>query len=172
MTRMRWIVPLVAAGTLCGSRTLGAQEQAEGTPADVAKAVSSARVALERGLEASMTQGRPISGKFEIEDGHLQLSVYTAKDGKFSEVIVDYNTGKVTKAEAITGGEDLKAATDQSAAMAKATVSLRATVEKALRTNPGFRALSVTPSLKGDRPIADVTLAKGTEVKTVLVPLQ
>lgn len=39
---------------------------------------------------ASESEGQPISGKFEVEDGKLQLAVYTAKDGKFFEVIVDH----------------------------------------------------------------------------------
>lgn len=33
----------------------------------------------------------------------FQLSAYTAQDGKFSEVLIDHNTGKVAKTEAITG---------------------------------------------------------------------
>jgi len=40
-----------------------------------------ARVPLERGLAASAGHGRPISAKFEMEQGKLQLSVYTIKDG-------------------------------------------------------------------------------------------
>ncbi len=107
-----------------------------------------------------------------MEDGHLQLSVYTAKDGKFSEVIVDQKTGKVATAEPITEGEDLSAATDQNAAMAMAKVSLRAAVQQALRTNPGFRAVSVVPSLKDGRAVADVRLAKGAEFKSIAVPLR
>ena len=130
-----------------------------------------ARVPLARGLAASAGHGRPISAKFEMEEGKLQLSVYTIKDGKFFEVIVDHNTGKVVKAEPIAEGEDYTAAQSQKAAMAKGKVSLRAAVEQALRGNAGFRAVSVTPSLKDSRAVADVTLAKGEELKTVWVPL-
>ena len=137
----------------------------------LAKAVMNAPVSLERGLAASASRGQPISAKFEMEEGKLQLSVYTMKDGKFFEVIVDYNTGKVVKAEPITEGEDYTAAHSQSAAMAKAKGSLRAAVEQALRGNAGFRAISVTASLKDGRAVADVTLAKGEELKTVSVPL-
>ena len=54
--------------------------------------------------------------------------------------------------------------------MAKAQVTLRAAVEKALQDNAGFRAVSVTPSLKDGRAVADVTLTKGEELKTVSVP--
>jgi len=93
------------------------------------------------------------------------------KDGKYFEVIVDHNTGKVVKAEPIAAGEDYTAAQNQRAAMAKAKGSLRAAVQQALRDNAGFRAVSVTPSLKDGRAVADVTLAKGEELKTVSVPL-
>src|SRR5205814_1540752 len=58
------------------------------------------------------------------------------------------------------------------AAVAKAKLSLRAAVEQVLRGNAGFRAVSVTPSLKDGRAVADVALAKGEELKTVSVPLQ
>ncbi len=88
--------------------------------AELAKAVAEAKVSLGQALSASTSEGKPISGKFEVEEGKLQLSVYTAKGDKFSEVIVDNNTGKVAKAEAITSGADLTAAKAQSEAMAKA----------------------------------------------------
>src|SRR5437899_2219114 len=56
---------------------------------ELAKAVSGATVSLAKGLAASAREGKPISAKFELEHGVLQLSVYTAKGGKFSEAIVD-----------------------------------------------------------------------------------
>jgi len=51
--------------------------------AELAKAVAAAKVSLEQGLSTSAHEGKPISAKFEIEDGKLQLSVYTAKGDKF-----------------------------------------------------------------------------------------
>jgi hypothetical protein len=170
MKRTTWLTRVLALAAVCWGTTLATQE--ESSQAAVANAVMTARVSLERGLEMSASHGQPISGKFEIEGGHLQLSVYTAKGGKFFEVIVDHTSGKVVKAEPITAGEDLTAAQSQSAAMAKAKGSLRAAVEQALRGNAGFRAVSVTPSLKDGRAVADVTLTKGEELKTVSVPLQ
>jgi len=166
---MTWRVPVLALAAVCWGTTLAAQEGVGGGA--LAKAVMSARVSLERGLAASASHGQPISAKFEMEEGQLQLSVYTVKEGKFFEVIVDHDTGKVIKAEPIAEGEDYTAAQSQSAAMAKPKVSLRAAVEKALRGNAGFRAVSVTPSLKDGRAVADVALAKGEELKTVSVPL-
>jgi len=129
--------------------------------------VAGAKVSLEQGLTASAHAGKPISAKFEIEDGKLQLSVYTAKGDAFSEVVVDHNTGKAAKTEAITSGEDLSAAKTQNEAMAKAKQSLHATLAKVLKGNPGFRAVSIVPALKDGHPVAEVTLTKGDEWKTV-----
>ncbi len=166
LTMKAWLVPVLAVAAVSRGTTLAAQDK------DVAKAVLTARVSLERGLSASAIHGRPISAKFEMEEGKLQLSVYTATGGKFFEVVVDPNSGAVVKTEAIGEGEDYTAAQSQSAAMAKTKLSLRAAVGNALRGNAGFRAVSVTPSLKDGRPTADVTLAKGEELKTVSVPLE
>jgi hypothetical protein len=135
--------------------------------AELAKAVAEAKVSLEQGLSASAHVGKPISTKFEIEDGKLQLSVYTAKGDTFSEVVVDPNTGKVAKTEPITSGEDFTAAKAQSEAMSKAKQSLRASLAKVLKGNPGFRAVSIFPALKDGRPTAEVTLVKGDQWKTV-----
>jgi len=59
-------------------------------------------VSLDQGLKASEREGKPISGKFEIADGALQLSVYTMKGDQFAEVIVDHKSGSVKKSEPIT----------------------------------------------------------------------
>lgn len=87
--------------------------------AELAKAVKDAKVSLQKGLGVSAKEGKPISAKYELHEGHLQLSVYTAKGGKFSEAIVDRGTGKISKTDPITEGEDLTAAKEQSAAMDK-----------------------------------------------------
>src|SRR6266550_118553 len=143
-----------------------AQKSEDKEHAELAKALKDAKLTLEKGLSASDSQGKPISGKFEVEDGKLQLSVYTMKGDKFSEVIVDHKSGKVAKTEAITGGDDLSAAKAQSGAIAKAKVSLRSATEKAVKENKGYRAVSVTPSLKEGHSVAEVNLVKGDEFKT------
>jgi hypothetical protein len=45
--------------------------------------------------------GQPISGKFEVEHGKLQLSVYTMKGEPFSEVIVDHTIGRAARPRAL-----------------------------------------------------------------------
>jgi len=172
MTMKASLVPVLAVAAVCLGTTLAAQDKdEEGSPAAAAKAALSARVSLARGLVASASQGRPISAKFEMDEGKLELSVYTMKGGKFFEVNVDPTSGAVVKTEPIGDGEDYTAAQSQSAAMAKAKVSLRAAVQNALRANAGFRAVSVTPALKDGHAVAEVALAKGEELKTVSVPL-
>src|SRR6266508_2688261 len=99
--------------------------------AELAKALKDAKISLQRGLTASAKEGKPISAKYEVEHGKLQLSVYTTKGDKFSEVIVDHTTGKVAKAEPITSGDDLTAAKSQSEAMAKAKRSREAAASEA-----------------------------------------
>jgi hypothetical protein len=136
-------------------------------PGALAKALPEASVTLDQGLKASEASGKPISGKYEMEHGALQLSVYTMKDDKFSEVIVDHKAGSVKKSEVITDAGDLKHAKDQSKAMAKAKLSLEDGVQNAVKANSGFRAVSAMPKLKSGHPVADVTLMNGSKVKKV-----
>jgi hypothetical protein len=118
------IVTLTAAGILT---LAGLSSWAEGeakNAAALAKALDEASVLLDQGLKASGRDGTPISGKYELEDGALQLSVYTMKGDQFSEIIVDHKSGAIKKAEKITDAEDLKEAKEQGQAMAKAKVPL------------------------------------------------
>lgn len=140
-----------------------AAEAAKNVPA-LASALKDVKVSLEDGLKAAEAQGKPISGKFEIEDGKLQLSIYTMKDGKYSEVIVDHRTGKITKAEPITEKEDLAEAKRQAAGMANAKMSLADAVAKAERANPGYHVVSIAAEIEGGAN-ADLTLLKGAKTK-------
>lgn len=160
-------VAFLVIGGLCAAPLGWAQTHDDKEHAELAKALKEAKVSLQRGVTASVKEGKPISAKYEVEDGKLQLSVYTMKGDKFSEVIVDHKTGKVIKAEPITKGDDLKEAKAQSEAMAKAKRPLEAAASAALKENKGFRAVSVMPAMKDDHPVADVTLLKGAEWKTV-----
>ena len=99
MTRRKFLLTSVCgfaiaalAASFAGQRSalaIGPDEE----QAELANAMSGVKVSLQQGLTASEREGQPISGKFEVENGKIQLSVYTAKDGKFSEVIVDHMTG-------------------------------------------------------------------------------
>src|SRR5258705_12681668 len=60
------------------------------------KLMDASKVNLQQGLAASEQQGQPISAKFEVEEGKLQLTLYTVKEGKCSEVPGGYTNGKAT----------------------------------------------------------------------------
>jgi hypothetical protein len=168
------VVMTLVAGMFVG-RVARAGENDQKQRHELAEAMETVKVSLVKGLDqAGLSQGNPISGKFEMEDGNIQLSVYTSTDGKFSEIVVDNQTGKVAKVEAITEGEDLAAAKAQNAVMLKSKSSLRAMVEKAVKENKGFVAVGVVPSLRDGRPSADVTLIndEGRVMKTVSEKLE
>jgi hypothetical protein len=153
----------VGALLLTGS---GRAEEKEG-PGVAWKALQGAKISLEKGLAAAEGQGKPISAKFEMDEGKLQLSVYTSKQGKFWEVVVDHTSGKVSKTEEIKEGEDLSAAKSQNEAMSKARKSVRSAAEKAVSDNAGYRAVSVVPALEQGKPVAKVVLENATGTKTV-----
>jgi hypothetical protein len=171
MRTVAWIARGSLVGALLMSSTVAWSQGPTKEQTALATALRTKHIALAAGLEAASTSGKPISAKYEYEDGKLLLSVYTEKGGQFSEVIVDHVTGKVAKTDKITEGEDFKSAQAQSAATAKGKSSLAAALEKALAANPGYSAVSATATLKGAQPVAEIALMKGTEFKTVTQPL-
>ena len=78
-----------------GAFVVLAQPSASTGRETLTRALQGAWLPLESGLIASSTQGIPLSGKYEIDDGSFQLSVYTVKADKtagdtFMEVVVDH----------------------------------------------------------------------------------
>jgi len=94
MGRMALMLSLLAAIAL---NVLAEPTEVAGRDA-LARALGGARLPLENGLVIGASGGTPISGKYEIDNGTFQLSVYTVKtDGAsgetFMEVIVDTTPG-------------------------------------------------------------------------------
>ena len=163
-------VPLVLLGAAFGFWVaMPAPARAEENPAALAAALGgeNAPATLQDGLKASEPKGTPISAKFEIDNGKLQLSVYTMQGDTFTEVVADPKTGAIKEAEVIKDADDLKAATAQKAAMAKAKVTLLAATETAVKGNAGSRAVSIYPQLQDGSPTAEVTLLEGATFKKV-----
>jgi hypothetical protein len=170
MPRILTAVPSALA-VLCWVISAGAAMN-EKEKADLAPVVASAKVTLEQGLATSKKNGKPISAKFEIENGKPQLSIYTVKDGnKYFEVIVDHTSGEIAKADPITGGDDLTAAKKQSDSMFRATRELREAVKEAKRDNPGYLAVSVWSEMKEGHSLATVNLVKDNDWKTAVIDL-
>lgn len=133
----------------------------------MATALKDTTFTLQDGLKAGEREGQPISAQFEIDDGKLQISIYTTKGDDFSEVVADAKTGGIVKTEKITDTDELNDAADQKAAMAKAKTSLAAAADAAVKENSGFRAVSIFPDLRDGHAIAEVTLLQGTTAKKV-----
>jgi hypothetical protein len=163
-----FLIGLLASASLLGAVVADeAKDQAA-----LAKQLPSAKVTLSQGLTASEAKGQPISGKFEIDEGSFQLSVYTAQGSVFQEVVVDFTTGKIAKAGPLDEADDIADAKKQLAAMAKAKSTLKAAVDRAEHDSSGYRAVSVVPKIKDEHVIAVVTLMKGSQSKTVTESLE
>ena len=118
-------------------------------------------------MTVSQSEGTPISAKYEIDNGTFQLSVYTMRGDKFSEVIVDYSVGTIMKVDVITDSGDLAAAQSQKEAMARAKRTLEAATAEVVKTNPGHRAVSAMPGPHDGRPVVEVILVNDTASRTV-----
>ena len=172
MTRpMTRLCMRLAAGVLMIGLSLTTARAEESMDPKLATALISIPMTLQDGVRASEARGLPISGKYELEDGALQLSVYTTDGRKFYEVIVDHATGAVTKRDELSKPDDIRAAQDQVVAMAVAKTSLAAMVDRTVQANAGFRAVGVTPTLKAGRLLASVTLVRGQTFMTVEQPV-
>jgi hypothetical protein len=96
MQRIVRVARNVSAGALLVAGV--AQGQATKAQQTLAAALRGGNhVALAAGIETAMPTGRPISSQYEVEDGKLQLSVFTEKGGAFTEVFVDHMTGKLRR---------------------------------------------------------------------------
>ena len=149
-----------------------AMSQATKAQAKLAAEMGTAKhVPLADGIVTASATGKPISARYEFEDGKLLLSVFVEKGGAFSEVFVDHMTGKVSKIDKITGGDDLKDAKVQSKASAKATATLASAVATALAANPGYIVVDVTPLAIGKVITAEITLMKDGKFKAASYPI-
>ena len=170
MQKFGWLARSIGAGALLMAGV--AQAQATKEQAAVAAALRAGNhIALAAGIETASAAGKPISARYEFEDGKLKLSVFIEKDGAFSEVFVDHVTGKVATTDKITTGDDMKDAKAQSKAFAKAKSTLASALAKALAANVGYTAVEVIPVLEGGHPVAEITLMKGGQFKAVSEPL-
>ncbi len=167
---MAMLARLTVAGVVLVANVASAQ--ATKAQAAVAAAMKGpTHVALADAIGTASASGKPISARYEFEDGKLKLSVFIEKAGAYTEIFLDPITGKVAQTDKITGGDDLKDAKAQSKVSAKATKSLAAAVTKALAENPGYAAVDVTPIEVGKLPVAEITLMKDGRFKGVSEPI-
>ena len=171
MSRSLKLVVLAAAVGLLAPGALPAWGE-DDDAAVLATALKDTKYTLQDGLKAGEREGQPISAQFEIDDGKLQLSIYTTKGDDFTEVVADPTSGAIMKSEKITDNYDLNDAAEQKAAMAKATVSLLAAADAAVKDNAGSRVVGIFPELTDGHAVAEVTLLQGTTAKKVTEKLE
>lgn len=169
MNKNNFVIALAFAG-ICAATALPARA-AESEKTQLAQSLSTASVSLDQGLKNSESQGKPISGKFEMDGNDLRLSVYVTRGGKFFELIVDHLSGFVKNTRTISDRDKLEAVSMQSQTMKKAKVPLDKVVRDSVSENAGYRAVSLTPISKANRPIAMIVLMKGAETMRVFKPL-
>jgi hypothetical protein len=163
-----WLLALLSIGLLAGAELRG-EEEVDREATALAEGVQRTKDSLIRGLSASARYGEPIAVTFTLQDGELQLSISTVQRETFWHVTVDPTTWKVVAVEPITSGDALAAAHAQRAVMARAKWSLYTVAVNTLKVHKGFSLVSIVPSLKAmERPVAEVTLVKGHQWKTVV----
>src|SRR5260370_41273215 len=142
LSRVRRVPVVVAVDGLSNAGAGPAWAQDDELEA-MATALKDETFSLQDALKAGEREGQPISAQYEIDDGKLQISIYTTKGDDFSEVVADPKTGAIVKTEKIVDTDELTDAADQRTAMAKANTSLVAPAFAPLRKNAGFRAVSI-----------------------------
>jgi hypothetical protein len=135
--------------------------------AALAAALEHVKGTLENGLNVSERIGKPISAKFALEDGTLQLSLWIAREDGFAKIILYPAIRSVAENFDFRDPDKLKVATAQKLAIEKATVSLLSPTENAVKANHGLRAVSAYPVLKEGDPVAVVILLDANAFKIV-----
>src|SRR5437762_4781766 len=144
------------------------------------EALGKSKHTLADGMRQAAKGGAvPISAKFELEDGKLSLSVYTAEKGLsvpaeknvLQELSGSPEQDKWTpKVEVFKDVPHVARSAEQLTVMALGRQSLVAVIAEVRKTHPGA-VFSVTPTIKNHKPVAVVLVAQKGKVTTVTQPL-
>ncbi len=170
----------------CGFAWSGAAYPGTGDEELLGHLKESRHTLVEGILAAEAQDGPAISAKLEFEDGKLNLSVYTAKDGLGVEAetnaLIELN-GEATNAawapgrEVFADKEHVARAAMHLTLLQVGTVDLKAAIQKALAKVPGI-VYSAIPTVVAGRPACVVKIARadadGDELESVevVVPLR
>jgi hypothetical protein len=178
VTRMVLTLVVFMATSLSGALTARAEDSKD-TQA-LLDALSKTKLSLVQGMrQAANAGGAPISAKFEMEDGKLSLSVYTA--GKGLSVPAEKNVLQELsgspeeakwepKTEVFKDVPHVARSAEQLTVMALGKSSLTKAIALAQKTQPGT-VFSVTPAVKDHKPVAEILVANNGKVKKVIQPL-
>jgi len=176
------VSPLIAAFVIAGwlgwQPALAAGESKELQA--VAQALAKSKLSLFAGIrQASQGSAKAISAKFELEDGKLSLSVYTAEKGLavpaeknvLQELSGSPEQDKWTpQVEVFKDVPHVARSAEQLTLMSLGRKSLAAIIAEVRKTHPGT-VFSITPSIKNHKPVAVVLVAQKGKVTTVTQPL-
>ncbi len=137
-------------------------------PGDLTAQLKSSKLTLAQAVaQAEKDNGPAISAKFELEDGHLSLSVYTAKSGLDKDAehnVLMELSGDPTKdkwqpkSEVFEDKAHITRAATHLTLVQRAKTTLSAVIAKASAKQPGT-VYAVTPAVKDKKPVFEVLVA-------------
>ena len=146
-----------------------AQQYGEKDRAELAKGLKAATLSLEEGLTASEREGKPISGKFEVEEGKFQLAVYTMKGGQVRGGHRGPQGGEGGEGGAHHGwgGSDRRQGAGRGHGQGEDEAISPRRGGRRRQSERGLPGGERAPRAEDGHPVATVTVAKGDEFKTV-----
>ena len=165
--------------TMFGVMPVASADDSKDTKA-LLKALGKSKHTLIDGVRQTAKGGAvPISAKFELEDGKLSLSVYTAEKGLsvpaeknvLQELSGSPEGDKWTpNVEVFKDVPHVARSSEQLTLMALGKASLTNIIARVQKTQSGT-VFSVTPVIRNHRAVAEVLVADDGKVKKVLQPL-
>jgi hypothetical protein len=165
--------------TMLGVTPVASAEDSKDAQA-LLEALGKSRHTLLDGVRQAAKSGAvPISAKFELEDGKLSLSVYTAEKGLsvpaeknvLQELSGSPEGDKWTpNVEVFKDVPHVARSSEQLALMALGKASLTNIIARVEKTQSGT-VFSVTPVIKNHKAVAEVLVADDGKVKKVFQPL-
>jgi hypothetical protein len=158
----------VGAATAPPPVTSAAAAETPPSPGDLVSQLKSSKITLAQGIQqAEKDNGPAISAKLELDEGHLSLSVYTAKAGLDKDAehnVLMELSGDPTKdkwepkSEVFSDKAHITRAATHLTLVQRAKTTLSAIVAKASAREPGL-VYSVTPAVKDKKPGFEVLVA-------------
>jgi hypothetical protein len=179
--KLRSILTLGMFMTLFGILgTLSARAEDSKDTQALIEALGKSKVSLLNGVRQAAKDGAvPISAKFELEDGKLSLSVYTAEKGLSvapeTNVLQELSGSPEQdkwepKVEVFKDVPHVARSSEQLTLMALGKSSLANTIARAQKTQSGT-VFSVTPVIRNHKAVAEVLVADKGKVKKLIQPL-
>ena len=172
-------LPVVCVLMLAAATPMAVAADSSGSQ-QLIQALSRTKHTLMDGVrQASASNGAPISAKFELEDGKLSLSIYTA--GKGISVPAEQNVLQelagspeqekwTPEVEVFKDTPHIARSSEQLTIISLGKASLSDLIARAQKAHPGT-VFSITPVIRNHKPAVEVLVVEKGKVKTVLQPL-